>query len=111
MSSNTKTLTALLIGAAAGAVLGVLFAPDRGDKTRDKLKKFAKSTGEDLKGYVDQGVTYAKRTVEAGKEQVNKFANDVHGKANEVASRAEDLTDKLKSEVKDVKTGAKPNMY
>lgn len=39
MSSNTeKTLLALLAGAAVGAGLGILFAPDKGSVTRRKIK-------------------------------------------------------------------------
>ena len=111
MTNNSKTMTALLIGAAAGAVLGVLFAPDRGDKTRDKIKKFAKSTSDDLKSYVDKGTAYAKSKVEEGKEQLARFASDVQHKTGEVASRAENLTDKLKTEVKETRPGMKPNIY
>lgn len=50
-SSNTqlKVIGALLLGAAIGATLGVLFAPAKGAETRRKLMNDAKDMAEDLK--------------------------------------------------------------
>lgn len=49
MNDNSKTILALLAGLAAGAALGILFAPDRGDDTRDKLSDSLKGLGDSIK--------------------------------------------------------------
>ncbi|MFB3057603.1 MAG: YtxH domain-containing protein, partial [Ignavibacteriaceae bacterium] len=36
MSKSTNTLLSFLLGAATGAILGILYAPDKGSNTRDK---------------------------------------------------------------------------
>lgn len=39
MSNNTgNTIVAVLVGVTIGAGLGILFAPDKGSKTREKIK-------------------------------------------------------------------------
>ena len=44
MANNTgTTILALLTGAAIGAGVGLLYAPDKGENTRKKLNKEAKN--------------------------------------------------------------------
>ncbi len=49
MTDNTKTAIALLAGLAAGAALGLLFAPEKGTETRDKLSESLKNFGDSIK--------------------------------------------------------------
>ncbi len=49
MNDNTKVLVALLAGLAAGAALGILFAPEKGTETRDKLSESLANLGDSLK--------------------------------------------------------------
>ena len=47
--ASSKSFFSLLAGLAAGAAFGILYAPDKGWKTRARVKKAAANGYEDLK--------------------------------------------------------------
>lgn len=49
MNDNSKVVIALLAGLAAGAALGILFAPEKGTETRDKLTESLKNLGDSIR--------------------------------------------------------------
>ncbi|WP_432712272.1 YtxH domain-containing protein [Pedobacter sp.] len=49
MNDNSKVLIGLLAGLAAGAALGLLFAPEKGTDTRDRLSQSIKDLSDSIK--------------------------------------------------------------
>ncbi len=54
METKTKVVIGVLAGAAIGAVLGVLFAPDKGSETRKKLADSGSDLTDEWKEKFDQ---------------------------------------------------------
>jgi gas vesicle protein len=53
MNNNGKLIAALLAGAAVGAILGVLFAPDSGSATRKKIMDSTDDLADSIKDKID----------------------------------------------------------
>jgi len=49
MNDNSKVLIGLLAGLAAGAALGLLFAPEKGTDIRDRLSQSIKDLSDSIK--------------------------------------------------------------
>jgi uncharacterized protein YjbJ (UPF0337 family) len=61
--STGKTLLALCTGLAAGAALGILFAPDKGSETRRKLMGAANDLSGNALDKVNEGLDKFKSTL------------------------------------------------
>ncbi len=66
------TLATFLAGAAAGFVLGVLFAPASGAETRKKIKDQAGKTSEAAKEGYDKIAKEAEKGIRVVKEKTNE---------------------------------------
>ena len=71
--STSKTLFGFIAGAAVGAALGILFAPDKGTETRRKIS-----------------------------EQTNDLADNIKGKFTDLVDGVKDKFSSMKGETEDV---------
>lgn len=75
-SDTGSVLLALLTGAAIGAGVGILYAPEKGSKTRKKIKKKALETQEELSTRISNAAEELSRTAETKKETFERQLED-----------------------------------
>ena len=72
--STGKLVLGVLAGAAAGAILGVLFAPHKGTVTRKKIVRTTKGYANGVKGKVSDLLDDISEKFEQVKEDISEFA-------------------------------------
>ena len=76
---KANTFFALVAGLAAGAILGVLFAPEKGEETRDQLRRSAEDGLDKLRG-----------ALEKAEQEVENFADGLAKATEEAAEKADE---------------------
>ena len=91
MSKNsTNSFISLIVGLIVGGVLGILFAPDKGNNTRDRLtyrfNKYKRKLEELLDEIIDEkdsidseAKTKSEKVVNNAKTKAEKLLKDVDG--------------------------------
>jgi gas vesicle protein len=85
--SSSKLLAGILVGAAAGAVLGILFAPDKGSETRKKIVDTTGDLGDNLKTKFSEMTDSLKEKYES-----------IRGDANDILQKGKSYTEDVKND-------------
>jgi gas vesicle protein len=94
--NSGKVLLGVLAGVAAGAALGILFAPDKGSSTRKKIARKSDDYAEELEDNFNEFIgrisekfdnlkEKALRVTENGKGRVEEFVTDLSAFSNNKA--------------------------
>lgn len=86
--SNSKAALGFLAGAAAGAILGILFAPDSGKETRRKISKKTSDMSDSLKNSFSDFVDGLKHSYSNAKEDVEDMVETGKAKMSSYKNEA-----------------------
>jgi gas vesicle protein len=99
---GSNAMMAFLAGAAAGAILGILYAPDKGSNTREKLSfrldKYKKVL-EDFLNDLVSGAETSPLTSEA-KSQGQKVVSETKDKAEQLLQDVDELLEQIRGNKK-----------
>ena len=85
MTTTSKVILGILGAAAAGVVIGMLVAPDKGEETRKRLRKTAEDWADNMSHLWSRG-----------KEATEHAAKEMKEKAGYARSAAEEKVNKAK---------------
>ena len=80
--SNTKAVLGFVAGAAVGALVGILLAPDAGTNTRKKISGKAEDISDSLKSSYDDFVSKLKKAYSSGKSDAEEMGDKVKSQVN-----------------------------
>jgi gas vesicle protein len=84
--SSGKVFLGLLAGVAAGALLGVLLAPDKGSVTRKRISRKGEAFAEDIKEKFNEFLDSTAEKFKAEKDEVEKGKPKAEGAKKEARS-------------------------
>lgn len=96
MSRTSSTLIAFLAGAATGAVLGILYAPDKGSNTRDKLSFQLDKYKSKLQELINELVDSKDMVESEAKTEGERIISDAKLKAERLLDDVDDLIGQIR---------------
>ena len=111
MSDNpTNAFLALLAGVAIGAGLGILFAPDSGRKTRQKIKQGVNEYSDELQQQLQELNRKVRSAVSEKNEQLHDSVDDLLAEAEDgseiLIAKLEARLEQLKNRLAQARTPA-----
>lgn len=100
MSNNGNTVLGILAGTAVGAVLGILFAPDKGSETRQRIANEAALKRDQMAEKATELRDSLGNTISSQKDSLDHHVDSILSNAS---YKTEDVITTLEARLKDLK--------
>lgn len=90
MTKNSKIIIGVAAAAAAGAAIGLLFAPERGSKIREKMRDAANDFATDLLDVIQRGSRQYSDSIDSIEDSAKRLKSKAIGKVAELKDRFQD---------------------
>ncbi len=98
MSKAGGSFFAFLVGIITGGVLGILYAPDKGTNTRDKLSYQLDKLKKQLEGFINDVVEGKDILDNQAKDEGEKIVKDAKDKAEQLLDDVNGLINQIKKD-------------
>jgi len=98
MSSSSKALVAFLAGVATGTAIGILYAPEKGEITRDRLSYRLSKYRDQLQKLINDLIEGSDLPESLAKTEGQKVVNDAREKAERLLEDVDRLMSQIKGE-------------
>ena len=97
MSKNTNTMISFLVGAVTGAAIGILYAPDKGSNTRDRLTYQLDKVRKQLTQFIEDLGKHKESLPNEARSEGEKVVNDATLEAQRLIREVNDLERRIKN--------------
>ena len=97
MNKKTTAIISFLSGAAAGAAFGLLFAPDKGRGTRDRLSFLLDKYRDSFRDLTDEMLAGKEASTSQAKSEGQRVIKDAKTKAEQLLSDVDSLINQINS--------------
>lgn len=98
MSSSSRSFIAFLTGVLTGVAVGIVFAPDKGEATRDKLTFRLAKYREELQKLIADLLDGKELPGNLAKSQGEKVVNEAREKAEKLLEDVDRLMEQIKNQ-------------